>query len=44
VLRDVVIADDGYKFLQQHRQRILQCGTANDMAVDQTCDTVGQVK
>ncbi|KAG5095333.1 hypothetical protein JHK84_050921 [Glycine max] len=44
VLRDVVIADDGYKFLQQHRQRILQCGTANDMAVDQTCDTVGQDK
>ncbi|KAG5142868.1 hypothetical protein JHK82_018563 [Glycine max] len=40
VLRDVVIADSGYKFLQQHRQRALQRGTVYDMAVDRTCETV----
>lgn len=47
MLRDVVIADSGYKFLQQHRQRALQRGTVYDMAVDRTCETVvtvGQVK
>ncbi|KAK7256868.1 hypothetical protein RIF29_30412 [Crotalaria pallida] len=40
VLRDVVIADNGYKILQQHRQKASQCGTVYDMAVDLTCDTV----
>ncbi|CAJ1803649.1 unnamed protein product [Sphenostylis stenocarpa] len=40
VLRDVVIADNGYKILQQHRQRALQRGTVYDMAVDKTCETV----
>ncbi|XP_027927091.1 mitogen-activated protein kinase-binding protein 1 isoform X2 [Vigna unguiculata] len=40
VLRDVVIADDGYKILQQHRQKALQRGTVYDMAVDLTCETV----
>ncbi|TKY65891.1 Mitogen-activated protein kinase-binding protein 1 [Spatholobus suberectus] len=40
VLRDVVIADNGYKILQQHRQRALQRGTVYDMAVDLTCETV----
>ncbi|WVZ05114.1 hypothetical protein V8G54_018460, partial [Vigna mungo] len=40
VLRDVVIADDGYKILQQHRQKALQRGTVYDMAVDVTCETV----
>ncbi|KOM37600.1 hypothetical protein LR48_Vigan03g098200 [Vigna angularis] len=40
VLRDVVIADDGYKILQQHRQKALQRGTVYDMAVDATCETV----
>lgn len=47
VLRDVVIADDGYKILQQHRQKALQRGTVYDMAVDVTCETVvtvGQVR
>ncbi|KAK7294641.1 hypothetical protein RJT34_17531 [Clitoria ternatea] len=40
VLRDVVVADNGYKLLQQHRQRALQHGTVYDMAVDLTCETV----
>ncbi|XP_020235251.1 mitogen-activated protein kinase-binding protein 1 isoform X2 [Cajanus cajan] len=40
VLRDVVIADNGYKISQQHRQRALQRGTVYDMAVDLTCQTV----
>lgn len=46
MLHDVVVADDGYKILLQHRQRASQCGTVYDMAVDQTCETVvtvGQV-
>ncbi|KAL9315375.1 hypothetical protein ACSQ67_016376 [Phaseolus vulgaris] len=40
VLRDVVIADNGYKILQQHRQKALQRGTVYDMAVDLTWETV----
>ncbi|KAK7395150.1 hypothetical protein VNO78_15694 [Psophocarpus tetragonolobus] len=40
VLRDLVKAEDGYKILQQHRQRALQRGTVYDMAVDLTCETV----
>lgn len=47
VLRDVVIADNGYKILQQHRQKASQYGTVYDMAVNLTCETVvtvGQVK
>ena len=47
VLRDVVEADNGYKILQQQRQKASKCGTVYGMAVDWTCETVvtvGQVK
>ncbi|XP_019450724.1 PREDICTED: mitogen-activated protein kinase-binding protein 1 [Lupinus angustifolius] len=40
VLRDVEVADNGYKILQQHRQKASQCGAVYDMAVDPSCETV----
>ncbi|XP_045793438.1 WD repeat-containing protein 62 isoform X1 [Trifolium pratense] len=40
VLHDVVIANNGYKILLQHRQRASQFGTVYDMAVDLTSETV----
>ncbi|XP_012575368.1 uncharacterized protein [Cicer arietinum] len=40
VLHDVVIGDNGYKILRQHRQKASQSGTVYDMAVDLTCETV----